>query len=623
MRISYSQSQISAWLDSGNRLLPGDYTYSIPNAASLWPSYYPGDETSEPGFALPDAAMGAAFVRAIELWDELIAPDLVQVQDNAFSRGQLRIAITTMSEDNSAYAYYPSGRSETRADIWFNEQYGPWDWSDGGFDFYAMLHEAGHVFGLKHSFEGRSAPDELETRRYSVLSYTAPDERYVFFQQESDGFFSYRSSVNPITPMVLDIAAIQSIYGADPTTRAGDTVYRFEEFAPGLQAIYDAGGNDTIDLAHFTLDNVIDLRPGAYSSIGIANAADQIAYWSALFPQHRDFISDQINGRTNLYTFNDNLGIAINTWIENARSGAGDDEITGNDLDNVLDGGAGKDRIVGLAGMDTLIGGAGDDVLHGDAQIFVPSATAPQQSAPMPDVADEAPASTPTVAPAWPVGLTVGAAANPGSASLEAHHHDHDAQPEIARIAAGPLDGWSGFLNILNSRLPEPEPEPEVEPEPQPAFDDGDSTESPSTTTTGAFALDGSSDELFGGAGNDVLHGGLGRDELTGGTGADRFLFDDGDFAGLTGMDADRIFDFSANEGDRIDLSLVDAISGGSDNAFAFIGSDEFSQTAGELRYEALDGYALVSGDQDGDGIGDFAIRLDGVDTLLANNFIL
>jgi Ca2+-binding RTX toxin-like protein len=66
-------------------------------------------------------------------------------------------------------------------------------------------------------------------------------------------------------------------------------------------------------------------------------------------------------------------------------------------------------------------------------------------------------------------------------------------------------------------------------------------------------------DQLFGGGGSDTLVGGADRDLMTGGTGADTFRFVDGDFGGLTNRTCDTIIDFNHSEGDRIDLSGVDA----------------------------------------------------------------
>ena len=53
--------------------------------------------------------------------------------------------------------------------------------------------------------------------------------------------------------------------------------------------------------------------------------------------------------------------------FENVVAGSGDNVITGNELDNFLDGGAGTDNVFGDAGNDTLSGGAGFDFLFGGA----------------------------------------------------------------------------------------------------------------------------------------------------------------------------------------------------------------------------------------------------------------
>ncbi|WP_340588073.1 calcium-binding protein [Erythrobacter alti] len=130
-------------------------------------------------------------------------------------------------------------------------------------------------------------------------------------------------------------------------------------------------------------------------------------------------------------------------------------------------------------------------------------------------------------------------------------------------------------------------------------------------------------DKLFGGLGNDILIGGADRDALEGGAGADMFVFDDGDFAGLRAHNADRITDFKDYQGDKIDLSLVDAIFGGEDDAFTFIADAAFSGTAGELRWEHDGGNTMVYMDTDGDAQADYAIMLDGTLNLAEADFIL
>lgn len=144
----------------------------------------------------------------------------------------------------------------------------------------------------------------------------------------------------------------------------------------------------------------------------------------------------------------------------------------------------------------------------------------------------------------------------------------------------------------------------------------------------GAEWLSGGSgdDTVQGGSGNDVIIGGHGSDRLSGGEGEDLFLY-------RTLRDAlpteplDRIVDFNARWGDRIDLSRIDADTGTDGNqAFSFIGDAEFSGSpdgAGELRTVALDGSVRVEADVDGDGIADMAFLVFDIAGLTPEDFIL
>lgn len=132
-------------------------------------------------------------------------------------------------------------------------------------------------------------------------------------------------------------------------------------------------------------------------------------------------------------------------------------------------------------------------------------------------------------------------------------------------------------------------------------------------------------DTLNGGGGNDVLIGGAGADRLIGGNGADVFVFRDVSESGATATTRDIIADFSRAQGDRIDLSLIDADSTlEGDQDFAFIGASAFTGTAGELNVTRLaPGAQLVQGDVDGDGVADFSIQVNFRDDLIASDFLL
>ena len=136
------------------------------------------------------------------------------------------------------------------------------------------------------------------------------------------------------------------------------------------------------------------------------------------------------------------------------------------------------------------------------------------------------------------------------------------------------------------------------------------------------LGLEGS-DQLLGGAGNDLLTGGPGADTLTGDIGADRFIFNQpGDFA--SGSTPDVITDFNHSEGDRIDLSGVDANAKlSASQAFTFIGNQAFHNQPGELHYVTDGSSLIVEGDLNGDGHADFSFVVSGIAALTDSDFIL
>jgi serralysin len=166
--------------------------------------------------------------------------------------------------------------------------------------------------------------------------------------------------------MVFDVLALQSRYGADPDTNPGATTYSFSQSAPMMQTIYDAGGVDTIDLSAHTRGSIVDLTPGAYSSIAYFSASAQAAYWTNIYPWAASFLSQQFN-QASTYTWSNNLGIAYGTVIENVTGGSGADTVSGNEAANTILGNGGDDSISGLVGQDYLRGGDGADWISGGA----------------------------------------------------------------------------------------------------------------------------------------------------------------------------------------------------------------------------------------------------------------
>lgn len=251
-----------------------------------------------------------------------------------------------------------------------------------GQDFYnqaeAILHEIGHVLGLKHPNEGATAeqlPATLQTEQQSIM-LAAPQKEAAWFDtldQLGRPWFQEGYMQKP-TMGILDIDALRTLYGSPAHATVADDVYKFTD-QPVFQTILDNGGTDTIDASGAKFDSTIDLHAGALSSIAHRTFEQYTAKLGTEITSINDsaaYFNDrlkQFNDGGYLYLGEDNVGIATGSVIENAIGGAGGDRITGNDIANTLSGMAGDDRIQGDGGNDAIDGGAGmDTALFRDAR---------------------------------------------------------------------------------------------------------------------------------------------------------------------------------------------------------------------------------------------------------------
>lgn len=119
-----------------------------------------------------------------------------------------------------------------------------------------------------------------------------------------------------------------------------------------------------------------------------------------------------------------------------------------------------------------------------------------------------------------------------------------------------------------------------------------------------------------------MLVGGLGKDILVGGLGADVFTFNSVAETGISSVLRDVIKDFKVSQGDKIDLSAIDADTIVANNqVFSVltqggIFSGVFANPA-ELYFDQL--AHILYGNNDADSAADFAIQLIGVNILNVN----
>ncbi len=297
---------------------------------------------------------------ALQSWANVANIVFSEVADTSSNVGDIRFAWTSVSNPMSdgrepwGWASYPDSYLPSAGDVWIsslNSNTATNSWAAGSYNFEALIHELGHALGLKHSFEGNPVlPSGQESKQYTVMSYTEhPHSLFVQVTHNANGSSSWSSfNVEPDTPMLYDMAAVQYMYGANLSYRTGNDDYTFDPSTPFIRTLWDAGGTDTISVSIFTKGCVIDLQQGHFSKITIESDSTSGFNWSSPPP-------------TPTYDGTDNLAIAFGCVIENAIGGTGNDTLIGNGSNNSLDGGGGNDTLIGGAGNNTLIGGVGTD----------------------------------------------------------------------------------------------------------------------------------------------------------------------------------------------------------------------------------------------------------------------
>ena len=400
-------------------------------------------------------------------------------------------------------------------------------------------------------------------------------------------------------------------------------------------AVASTGGTDTVYsyLGAYTLGtNVENLRlMSAGAANGTGNSLNNVIEAGAgnnvlngatgIDTASYAYATSAVTASLSLTTAQATGGSGSDTLLnfENLRGSNYNDKLTGNAGANTLTGGLGNDQLNGAGGADSLIGGDGYDLYYVDNAGDVVSETNAVTSTGGVDTVYSS-------LGAYTLGSNVenlrllstgvangtgnslnnvidaGAGNNilNGGAGVDTLSYAYATAAVTANLAltTAQATGGSGSDTLLN-------------------FENitGSNYHDKLTGNALANTLNGGAgnDTLTGGAGNDLLIGGAGLDKLYGGAGADKFDFNALSEMGLGAL-RDVIGDFKTVEGDKIDLSTLDAnLATTANDAFSFIGSSAFSSNAtAQLRFAG----GILYGSTDADTAAEFEIQLVGVSTL-------
>lgn len=371
----------------GARWTQGVITYSFPDSSQFYPTSI--DDTANAlvdGFSeLNDTQISSVerILDEISSFSNIQFLELDEQLDLGYSPPTpptMRFGNTSSDILNSAGAFTPGNYGtpgDHAGDSWYRTNGNYNSPEIGNFGYSAgFQHEIGHALGLVHGHVetvfgslGIHQGVNVNTNEFSVMTYREYDGDNIAGSQTEDGG-------HPQSYMMLDIAALQYLYGADFSVTgnvwSGDTVYTFsqstgEMFINGIgqgtptenrvfRTIWDGHGNDTYDFRNYLGNLTISLSAGEWSTLDLNQLSD-------LNGGDRNFFdgSMAMGNIANALLFEGDT----RSLIENAIGGSGDDSISGNQVDNNLDGGFGNDTLNGASGNDTLTGGSGNDTLIG------------------------------------------------------------------------------------------------------------------------------------------------------------------------------------------------------------------------------------------------------------------
>ena len=296
---------------------PVTVTYSFPTQL---PAAYSGDNAL--GWKPFNAQQQAAVREVLGLLQKQINISFVEVTDTPSAGGTIRLSDNTQS-GSAGYAYLAnSSRTSLDSDVFISNSYST-NVTPGSYAWTTLVHELGHVLGLKHP------------GNYNASQTTSASAVGNFLGVNEDTFYNtimtYRNSAQGINDtwfMPYDLLALRYLYGARAFETGNNTYAYTDAVGQSVSTVVDDGGTNTLDFSALTTSANINLTPGSYSSVGkLKSGAQALA----------------------------NLTISLTTVIQNVIGSNQADVVLGNNAGDTFTGGGGNDTLVGGTGIDTAV----------------------------------------------------------------------------------------------------------------------------------------------------------------------------------------------------------------------------------------------------------------------------
>lgn len=252
-----------------------------------------------------------------------------EVDEASGDVGQIRFGNNSQGTTSAGYAFFPNHDPRLGGDVFMNvDTAATTDPAQNvrGTDVYAtIVHEILHALGINHPGNYNAGEPANPAARGNFLieteDHTANTVMSYFNQLGGQG--QQREFLGS-----YDVLALGYAYGRKAVRTANDVYDLTDADGIILRLISDGGGVDTLNASGLGQGAILNLMPGAASSVGVA-----------------------ANGQA----ARSNLSTSFDTLIENVIGTGFADTMTGNAARNIITPGAGNDTVNGGDGLDTVV----------------------------------------------------------------------------------------------------------------------------------------------------------------------------------------------------------------------------------------------------------------------------